>query len=170
MSNPIRQTAVEGLKPGYTITYQRTFTQTDTRLFGEMTRDFNPVHYDERWTDEKGFKGLICHGLLIGSMICEFGGQVGWLATGMEFKFIGPVYMGDTIQCCVTITRIQENGRAEARAVFVNQNREKIGLATLSGRLPLKREREILGAMVQEGDRTNPLTDTPYPLLETKKE
>jgi len=111
MANPIRLKAINGLKLDDTFTYQRTFTKEDTLLFGDMTRDYNPVHYDERWTDEKGFKGVICHGLLVGSMICEFGGQVGWLATGMDFKFISPVYFGDTIQCTVTITKIEEGGR-----------------------------------------------------------
>lgn len=31
---------------------------------------------------------MICHGLLVGGMICEFGGQVGWLASGMDFKVL----------------------------------------------------------------------------------
>ncbi len=48
-----------------------------TEYFGDITRDYNPVHYDFRWVEAKGFKGLICHGLIVGSMICEFGGQVG---------------------------------------------------------------------------------------------
>ncbi len=27
------------------------------------------------------------HGLLVGSMLTEIGGQLGWLATEMDFKF-----------------------------------------------------------------------------------
>lgn len=129
--------------------------------FGNLTRDYNPVHYDKRWTDEKGFKDLICHGLLIGGMVCEFGGQVGWLATGMNFKFLGPVYFNDTIQCRVTITTIQENGRAEADAVFTNQDGKTVGIVTITGRLPLEKEKQILTRMMEEGDPSNKLKEKP---------
>ncbi|MCK5837535.1 MAG: acyl dehydratase [Desulfobacula sp.] len=165
MANPIRLTAVKGLKPGDIFAYQKTFTKAETLIFGDMTRDYNPVHYDERWTDEKGFNGLICHGLLVGSMICEFGGQVGWLATGMGFKFIRPVYFGDTIQCVVTITQIEETGRAEAKAVFTNQDKKQVCDAHMTGRLPMKKARKILTAMLAEGDPTNALADKQYPLM-----
>jgi 3-hydroxybutyryl-CoA dehydratase len=162
MVNLIRKKAVKGLSPGDSFTYTRRFTKEETMAFGDLTRDYNPVHYDTRWTDEKGFKELICHGLLIGGMICEFGGQVGWLATGMNFKFLGPVYFNDTITCTVTIIQIQENGRAEADAVFINQENKKIGIAAMTGRLPLEKERQILARMMAEGDPSNKLADKPY--------
>jgi acyl dehydratase len=78
-------------------TFSRTFTKRDVEIFGDITRDYNPVHYEERFTLVKGFSGLICHGLLIGSMVCELKGQVGWLASGMEFRSLSPVYIGDRI-------------------------------------------------------------------------
>lgn len=162
MANSIREKTVQGLKPGDSFFYSRTFTQAETQAFGDLTLDYNPVHYNTQWTEEKGFNGLICHGLLIGGMICEFGGQVGWLATTMNFNFLKPVYFNDTILCRVTITHIQENGRAEAEAVFTNQDKEKVGVATMSGRLPLEREKQILTQMMAQGDPTNPLSDKIY--------
>ena len=114
MPNPIRARAIQGLKKGESFIYTRKFTKDEAISFGDITRDYNPVHYDLRWANLKGFNGLICHGLLVGSMICEFGGQVGWLATGMNFKYIKPVYFDDTINCTITITKIEESGRAEA--------------------------------------------------------
>ena len=162
MPNPMRTKAIQGLKAGDTFKYRRTFTEAETLVFGDLTRDYNPVHYESGWAEGKGFRGLICHGLLVGSMICEFGGQVGWLATGMEFKFIKPVYFGDTICCTVTITEIAQGGRAEAGATFTNQNGAQIGHAQLTGRLPLAHERELLGQMVSENDPTNKLADERY--------
>jgi 3-hydroxybutyryl-CoA dehydratase len=159
MANPVRSRAVKGLLPGDTFCFSRRFSQKETSEFGDLTRDYNPVHYDTRWTRIKGFKNLICHGLLVGGMICEFGGQVGWLATGMTFKFLYPVYFGDTIQCKVTLTRIQENGRAEASAQFTNQSGRKVALATLTGRLPNKEEKALLQQMVSEGDPANRISD-----------
>jgi 3-hydroxybutyryl-CoA dehydratase len=142
--NPMRQRSIAGLKIGDSFTYSRTFSQAETEAFGDLTRDYNPVHYDLRWSQAKGFSGLICHGLLVGSLICDFGGQVGWLATGMTFKFIQPVYVGDTITCTVTIESIEPSGRAEARAVLTNQLGQAVCYAALTGRLPLAQERELL--------------------------
>lgn len=157
MVSGLRQKAVNGLCSGDVFSFSRRFSREETEAFGDLTRDYNPVHYDPRWTREKGFKDLICHGLLVGGMICEFGGQVGWLATGMQFKFIRPVYFGDTIQCTVTLESVDDKGRAEAKAVFDNQNGVRVATASLTGRLPLSGEKQVLKKMMDEGDPTNPL-------------
>ena len=162
MANPILVRAVQGLKEGDSFTYTREFTKDETKSFGDITRDYNPVHYDLRWADMKGFKGLICHGLLVGSMICEFGGQVGWLATGMNFKYIKPVYFDDTIHCTITITQIEENGRAEAEAFFTNQDDIQVCYAHMTGRIPKPQERELLEQMISEKDPTNKLSNEKY--------
>jgi len=162
MPSTFRIGAIQGLKEGDSFTYTRRFTKNETISFGDITRDYNPVHYDLRWANLKGFNRVICHGLLVGSMICEFGGQVGWLATGMSFNYIKPVYFDDTIRCTISITKIEKNGRAEAHAFFTNQDDERVCYAHLTGRLPLKQERELLKQMVDEGDPTNKLSSEKY--------
>lgn len=157
-SNPMRLKAIEGLREGDTFTYTRVFSQNETDIFGDITRDYNPVHYDPRWADAKGFQGLICHGLLVGSMICEFGGQVGWLATGMNFKYIKPVYFGEPVRISITITKIEESGRAEAEAFFTNGKDEKVCYAHMTGRVASEQDRDLLKQMVDEGDPTNKLS------------
>ena len=157
MPNPMRQKAIEGIKAGDSFTYSRTFKKEETEQFGDLTRDYNPVHYDLRWTKSKGFDCLICHGLLVGSMICEFGGQVGWLATGLNFKFIKPVYFDETITCTITITKIEKSGKAEAEAFYFNASGEEVCCCHMTGRLPHSRERILLTQMTEEGDPTNKL-------------
>ena len=157
MTCTLRKQAVAGLKPGDTFIITRTFSREETNAFGDLTRDYNPVHYDTRWTQSKGFDGLICHGLLVGGMICEFGGQVGWLATGMDFKFLRPVYFNDTIECRIVMTQVEANGRAAADARFFNQHGIQVARAALEGRLPIDGEKEILNQMMAEGDPTNKL-------------
>lgn len=155
MPDTLRKKAAHGLKTGDTFVIKRTFSREETIAFGDLTRDYNPVHYDGRWTRAKGFDGLICHGLLVGGMICEFGGQVGWLASGMEFKFIRPVYFGDTIDCRITLTRVESNGRAEAEGLFFNEDGTQVAHVLLKGILPNGGEKEILSQMMGEGDPTN---------------
>lgn len=153
----IRKSAVEGLKTGDTFTVTRTFTEADTTAFAEISRDYNPVHFDDRFASAKHFHGRICHGLLVASLLTEIGGQIGWLASGMHFRFRKPVYFGDTIECRFTLTQLDDRRRAEAEAVFRNQKGEVVLEASLSGILPGPAEREVIGCMMAEGDPTNPI-------------
>jgi 3-hydroxybutyryl-CoA dehydratase len=153
----IRSKTVAGLRVGDVFTVTRTLRKDDTLEFGNITRDYNPVHYDERFAEVKGFNGLICHGLLTGSMVCEVGGQIGWLATRMDFRFKRPVYFGDSVTCRVTITELDPNGKAEAVAVMTNQDGLEVVEAQLEGFVPGQAEKAVLKAMQAEGDPSNPL-------------
>jgi acyl dehydratase len=153
----MRQRAIEGIKAGDVFEFSRTFNQDETNLFGDLTRDYNPVHYDPSFAQAKGFTGLICHGLLTGSMICQVGGQLGWLAMDMSFKFLRPVYFGDTVTCRLEITALDPQGKAQARARMTNQQGQLVVEANLGGFLPQARDQEILKAMVSQGDPTNKL-------------
>jgi acyl dehydratase len=153
----IRRRAIARLRPGDTFALARTFTEEETRAFGQLSRDYNPVHYERRFTEAKGLPGLICHGLLVGSLLTELGGQIGWLASGMEFRFRKPVFFGDTVTCRFTLLEVDEAGRARGSAVFTNQEGTTVMEAALSGRLPGEPERAVLAAMVAEGDPTNGL-------------
>ena len=78
------------------------------------------MHFDARFAQVKKFRGVICHGLLVASLLTEVGGQIGWLATAMHFEYKKPVYVGDTVACCFTITELDERNRAKAEAFFKN--------------------------------------------------
>jgi len=146
----IRKKAAAGLKAGDTFTVVRKFTKNDTESFGNITKDYNPVHYDRRFIEAKQLNGPICHGLLIASLITEIGGQIGWLASGMDFRFRKPVYFDDTITCTFTITEINEGGKAKGEAVYCNQNETIVLEATLKGILPGSKEKKILKALIEE--------------------
>ena len=153
----IRQKTIQGLTEGDTFTVTRTFTETDMNLFADITRDYNPVHFDERFASAKRFNGKICHGLLAASIITEIGGQIGWLATGMNFRFKKPIYFNDTITCQFTITTVDEKGKAVADVIYRNQDGTIVLEAVITGILPDEQERYILSKMVAEGDPTNGL-------------
>ncbi|TNF50606.1 MaoC family dehydratase [bacterium] len=153
----IRQRAIEGIKPGDTFTVVRTFTEEDTHRYADISLDYNPVHLDRRFSDIKGFPGPVCHGLLVGGMVSEIGGQMGMLASGMSFRFRKPVFFGDTITCSLTVKEVDERGRSKSHAVYSNQNGETVLEAELFGVIPGPEEREVLRAMVEEGDPTNKL-------------
>ncbi|MDL2329156.1 MaoC family dehydratase [Desulfosarcina sp. OttesenSCG-928-A07] len=152
---PIREKTISGLQPGDTFVVSRTFTEPETLAFADMTRDYNPVHFDDRFASVKNLSGRICHGLLVGGMVTEIGGQIGWLASGMDFRFKKPVYFGDAIECRMTITALDQRNRAKADVVFINQRGEVVIEATLSGVIPGDPEKAVMRQMVAEGDPTN---------------
>jgi acyl dehydratase len=113
------------------------------------------VHFDHRFAQVKNFHGRICHGLLVASMLTEIGGQMGWLASGMQFRFKKPVYFGDTIACRFTITELDDRNRAKAEAVFTNQQDEIVIEAYVTGIIPDFPEKRVMEVMMAEGDPTN---------------
>jgi len=153
----IRVRAVKGIQAGDRFRVARTFTERDVIDFAETTRDYNPVHFDKRFAAIKNFRGRICHGLLVGSLLTQIGGQVGWLATEMNFKFKRPVYPGDTITCELTIRKMNDRGFGEAEVTFTHSDGTVVIEAEVKGNLPGDPERAVMNQMIEEGDPTNPM-------------
>jgi acyl dehydratase len=155
----IRKKTIEGLRVGDLFTVSRKFAQKDVINFSKISKDFNPVHFEKRFAKTKGFDRRICHGLLVGSLITEIGGQIGWLASSISFKFKKPVYFDDAVTCDFTITDLNDKGRAVASAVFKNQEGTIVMEADLKGIIPIGEDQEVLRQMVEEGDPTNKIKD-----------
>jgi acyl dehydratase len=154
-----RKRAAEGLQTGDTFTTSRTFTDDDVICFAKISRDYNPVHFDARFDRARRFPAPICHGLLAASLATEIGGQIGWLASAMNFRFKGPVYVGETITCHWVITALDPNGRAKATVTITNEDGGTVIEAEISGIVPGVAQRSVLSQMLSEGDPTNGLTD-----------
>ncbi|MGD0275478.1 MAG: MaoC/PaaZ C-terminal domain-containing protein [Syntrophales bacterium] len=153
----IRAKTTMGLRAGDSFTTTRTFTEEDVSQYGEMIRDYNPVHYEEDFATVKKLKGRICHGLLVAGLCTEIGGQIAWFASGMNHRFKHPVYIGDTVTCRFTIREMHENGRARADLLYVNQRGETVMTGEIWGYIPTGRDRDVLAAIVKRGDVHNKL-------------
>ncbi len=134
-----RARAAEGLQVGDSFTISRIFTDEEIDLFARISRDYNPVHFDPRFAEAQNFKAPICHGLLTASLVTEIGGQIGWLASGMNFRFKKPVYPGETITCQWVITEIDQYSRAKASVVISNADGVTVLEAEISGVVPAVR-------------------------------
>jgi 3-hydroxybutyryl-CoA dehydratase len=151
----IRQKTLQGLNRGDSFTVSRRFTEQDSLAFAEISRDYNPVHFDHRFAEVKNFHSPISHGLLVASLLTEIGGQIGWLASGMNFRFKKPVYFGDTIECCFTITELDDRNRAKADVIFKNQHNKVVIEAYVTGIVPSPPEKRVMQLMLAEGAPTN---------------
>jgi 3-hydroxybutyryl-CoA dehydratase len=162
----IRQKTIRGLQVGDTFSIVRSFSENDIEQFRKITRDDNPVHSDGRYIEAKNLNGQICHGLLVGSMATEIGGQIGWLASSLRFDFKKPVYVHDVVTCRLTMTSINESLRAEATIEWQNQHHEIVLTAHLKGILPNPDERLILQSIMlreerPKGDCSSPSGEIP---------
>jgi acyl dehydratase len=147
----IRQRAAEGLSVGDRFTITRCFSSEDIVSFAAISRDYNPVHCDSHFATLKGMREPIAHGLLTASLITEIGGQIGWLASSMSFKFKRPVYAGETLTCDWVIREIDEQERAKAEISVINGDGVTVLEAEITGVLPNKNERQRLAELLNEG-------------------
>jgi acyl dehydratase len=54
----IRNRSIDGLRVGDTFSVSRTFTDEDVLRYAEISRDYNPVHFDDRFAKLE----RCCHG------------------------------------------------------------------------------------------------------------
>ena len=156
----LRERAADGLQVGDTFRTSRIFTDDDVFRFSKISRDYNPVHFDARFAKARNLPAPICHGLLTASLATEIGGQIGWLASAMNFRFKGPVYVGETITCSWVITAMDQKGPAKASVTIAKEDSVTVIEAEINGVVPGVEERRVLSEMLSEGDPTNGLTDT----------
>jgi 3-hydroxybutyryl-CoA dehydratase len=94
------------MQVGEVISWQRTFTEQDIRLFGKLSGDEGEHHVTP---DEKG--RLMAQGLLTATLPTKIGGDLNFIARELTFEFHRPVFAGDTVRCEVTIVELEETAQ-----------------------------------------------------------
>jgi 3-hydroxybutyryl-CoA dehydratase len=122
---------------GRTHTLARTMTAADVDAFGHLSGDLNPLHMNEEFAARTPFKRRVVHGLLTGALVSTTHTQLtgpGFAYVGQELKFLGPVFIGDTLKVEVTVV-----GKKDAKRILIldtvvsKQNGDKVmaGLSAL---------------------------------------
>lgn len=110
---------IEDLKPGMSERFSKTVTERDIQLFGEVSGDVNPVHFDENFAKGTIFKGRIAHGVLSASYISTVLGMKmpgpGTIFMSLTTRFKAPVRIGDTVTAICTVREVNTEKR---RVVF----------------------------------------------------
>lgn len=107
--------------------YSRTVTETDVVLFGGISGDLNPAHFNEHYAKDTFFKGRIAHGMLTAGYISTVLGMQlpgpGTIYLGQELKFTAPVRFGDTVTATVEAIDINvEKNIVIFETICKNQN------------------------------------------------
>lgn len=107
--------------------YSRTVTEADVVLFGGVSGDLNPAHFNEEYCKDTMFKGRIAHGMLSSSYISTVLGMhlpgPGTIYLSQELKFTSPVKFGDTVTATIeVIEKIEEKNRIVLDTICTNQD------------------------------------------------
>src|ERR1700692_2269061 len=98
---------IDDLKSGMSESFTKTVSERDITLFGEVSGDVNPVHFDEVFASKTPFKGRIAHGVLGASYISTVLGMQmpgpGTIFLGLNIRFKAPVRIGDTVTAICTV-------------------------------------------------------------------
>ena len=110
---------IDDLKPGMSESFSKTVSERDIQLFGEVSGDVNPVHFDEAFAAKTIFKGRIAHGVLSSSYISTVLGMKmpgpGTIFMSLTTRFKAPVRIGDTVVATCTVREVVADKR---RVVF----------------------------------------------------
>ena len=110
---------IEDLKPGMSESFTKTVSERDVTLFGEISGDMNPVHFDEAYAKTTIFKGRIVHGVLVLSYLSTVLGTKmpgpGAIFMSQTTSFKAPVRIGDTVMAICTVRELLPEKR---RVIF----------------------------------------------------
>lgn len=122
---------------GRTQRLAHTITAAEVDQFGWLSGDLNPLHMDDAFAERSSFGRRVVHGLFTGALVSTAHTQLtgpGFAYVGQELKFLGPVFIGDTVHVEVTVV-----GKKDAKRILIldtlvrKQNGEKViaGLSAL---------------------------------------
>ena len=110
---------IDDLQPGMSESFSKIVSGRDVQLFGEISGDTNPVHFDEDFAKTTIFKGRIAHGVLSSSYISTVLGMKmpgpGTIFLSLATQFKAPVRIGDEVTAICTVREVIAEKR---RVVF----------------------------------------------------
>jgi 3-hydroxybutyryl-CoA dehydratase len=126
---------------GKTLARAKTMTDSATLSFGFLSRDFNPLHFNDALARKTRFAGRIAHGFHTASL---FSGVLAELCPWcvylrQEMEFTAPVRPGDRITAVGVIEEIDPKGVVSVGLLCKNQRDEVV----VRGKAILKKLKEV---------------------------
>jgi 3-hydroxybutyryl-CoA dehydratase len=104
----------------------RTITESDIVAFAGLSGDFTQIHTDAEFSRGTPFGQRVAHGLLVLSVASGLAAQTGVLEGTViafreinEWKFIKPVFIGDTVRVTLEVKETKELRRIGGGAVTI---------------------------------------------------
>lgn len=120
------------LNVGDSYTFAKTVTETDVYLFGGITADFSPMHFNEEYCKNTPYGTRIVHGVLsfaLGSTAStniqmKYGVDIPAASYGYDHvRFTAPVFFGDTLTVLYEIVKVDDEAmKSYGDIKIVNQH------------------------------------------------
>ena len=105
----------EDFKIGDFATLTHVFTREDVDAYKNILGDDNPLHFDEEFAKEKGFKGCLVQGMLTAGLAVTLAGTKlpgpGAILAHSSFEWERPVCVGDEVIMKVTVAELHGQRR-----------------------------------------------------------
>jgi acyl dehydratase len=103
------------LKQGDTVRWRHEVTADEVDAFARLSGDVNPLHLDDAFAEERGFRGRVVHGALVNGFISRLLGTElpgpGCLWLSQTTRFARPVYVADPIEVVVRVVHKSDSLR-----------------------------------------------------------
>src|SRR4051794_35299731 len=134
------------IRVGDTASLVKTVTKEDIDLYGAVSGDANPVHFDEKFARAARFDGITAHSMLAAGLFSNLLGNklpgAGTTYLRQDLNFRRPVLAGDTVTVSVTA---REKRSADRVVLFdcacVNQDGETVLAGTAEVIAPQEKSR-----------------------------
>ncbi|MDQ3995527.1 MAG: MaoC family dehydratase [Gemmatimonadota bacterium] len=121
------------LKQGDTVRWRHEVTADEVDSFARLSGDVNPLHLDDAFGRQHGFRGRVVHGALMSAFISRVLGTElpgpGCLWLSQSTRFAQPVYIADPIEVVVRVVHKSESLRTLVLETTVENLRGEIVLA-----------------------------------------
>jgi 3-hydroxybutyryl-CoA dehydratase len=104
----------------------RTITESDIYAFAGLSGDFNQIHTDIEFGNKSAFGQRVAHGLLVLSIASGLAMRTGVLEDSViafreitQWKFIKPVFIGDTVHVVLNVVKTKSIPRIGGGAITI---------------------------------------------------
>ncbi|RAI45958.1 MaoC/PaaZ C-terminal domain-containing protein [Rhodoplanes roseus] len=151
----IENTTFDEMKVGQSARLTRTLTVEDIYLFGVLTGDANPTHYDDLGNEARGqrVRGHAMWGAALVSALLgnELPGS-GTVYKKQTIEFVAPVMLGDTLTVTITVVELDAAGGTvtfDCKGINQKGDAAFTGIAVVEAPTEKRRDEPVAGLYVQ---------------------
>ncbi|MCU1258360.1 MAG: MaoC domain protein dehydratase [Bryobacterales bacterium] len=144
------RTEFASIQIGATAQLTETITAEQVEAFANLTGDFNALHMDAAFAQATNFRRRVVHGMVAASYVSQLIGTRlpghGSLWTEQKFRWLAPVFIGDTLTVQVMVTAKSPGSNTisiEAKAVNQDDRTVMAGEGTVLVVEPREASRDV---------------------------
>jgi len=107
--------------------------------FGDLSKDFNPIHIDDRYAKDRGFKSRVSYGNILGLLISALVGETlkdyNVMLISQNINFNKPIYIGTRVLLSARVDTINDVYKITKLKLYF---KDELGIKYASGNCMVK--------------------------------